>query len=46
MSANLVQVARDAVNQGDELQVSIAFVLKDKGGFVTKIAGAVDYYFR
>ena len=43
--ADLIQVACDAVNQGVELRESIAYVLKDKGVFVTKIAGAVDYNF-
>jgi len=44
--ANLIQVACEVVNQGVELLVSIAFVLKDKGVFVTKIAGTMDDYFR
>ena len=45
-NADLIKVAREGVNQGVEIRASIAFVLKDKGVFVTKITSAMDYYFR
>ena len=45
-NADLIQIAREVINQGVELRVSIAFVLVDKRVFVIEIAGTMGYYFR